>query len=118
MLSTWYFQLLLLLLIGICLQWFKRRWHFWPKHLLVSDLICPFLLIPISSLSQLTLQFSVSLYLIFILSLLGLVMTINQIFFKGDIIFKKFMRQYWLLLDGIIYLALISIFVVWVSQLF
>lgn len=75
------------------------------------DIISPLYLVPLTFFSQEIWGLSLSLYLIFSLALLGLLMTLKQILVKGDIILSRFLRRYWLLVDLVLSLSLLVVLV-------
>ena len=110
MLMNPFIQLVALILLALVLFLLKKRLRLWPKKLLVMD-ISPLYLVPLAFFSQEIWGLSLSLYLIFSLALLGLLMTLKQILVKGDIILSRFLRRYWLLVDLVLSLSLLVVLV-------
>lgn len=111
MLMNPFIQLVALILLALVLFLLKKRLRLWPKKLLVMDIISPLYLVPLAFFSQEIWGLSLSLYLIFSLALLGLLMTLKQILVKGDIILSRFLRRYWLLVDLVLSLSLLVVLV-------
>lgn len=99
-LTSWYVEFVILMIIWIILGVIKRKFpQFWPKKILVLDVMLVFVIFGLHSVSVAWTGLSILPFMAFAASAYGLVLTLYLIYKEDDFRFKRFFVTYWRTLD-------------------
>ena len=88
MLRSWIVQLCIVVFLWIVLTMFKNRFkNIWPRRLKKLDVLCIFLIIAIHFTSIELIGISLFPYLVFVMSVVGLIMIFASAYRSGDIVY-------------------------------
>lgn len=99
-LTSWYVEFVILMIIWLVLFVVKRKFpKFWPKKVLVIDVMLIFLIFGLHSVSVAWTGLSILPFMAFAASAYGLVLTLYLVYTEDDFRFKRFLVAYWRTLD-------------------
>ena len=109
--NKWWLQLIILIIIWLFLSFIRRKWPmFWSKlHIKRLDILMVVLFVFSCELSVQIAGISFLPFLIFILAVLGIIITFVLIRKDGDILYSKFLLYFWRSADLLILLVYIGL---------
>lgn len=116
MLRSWIVQLCVVVFLWIVLTMFKNRFkNIWPRRLKKLDVLCIFLIIAIHFTSIELIGISLFTYLMFVMSVVGLIMIFASACRSGDIVYGVFWTRFIRILDLV---TLFTYFIVLIMTIF
>ncbi|MGK4046941.1 DUF3397 domain-containing protein [Ligilactobacillus salivarius] len=115
-LRSWIVQLCIVVFLWIVLTMFKNRFkNIWPRRLKKLDVLCIFLIIAIHFTSIKLIGISLFPYLVFVMSVVGLIMIFASAYRSGDIVYDVFWTRFIRILDLV---TLFTYFIVLIMTIF
>ncbi|EEJ74561.1 DUF3397 domain-containing protein [Ligilactobacillus salivarius] len=115
-LRSWIVQLCIVVFLWIVLTMFKNRFkNIWPRRLKKLDVLCIFLIIAIHFTSIELIGISLFPYLMFVMSVVGLIMIFASAYRSGDIVYGVFWTRFIRILDLV---TLFTYFIVLIMTIF
>lgn len=100
LLTTWFGQLIFLALVSIIILGLRRLTRkIWPNGLTLIDFWPPFLILFTHFLTLQATESSIVPYEVISMMVLGIGLTVLEVIQRGGIIYRRFFRLYWRLID-------------------